>query len=154
MSNFFKNFKLKAKFLSIISITLIFILILINTFLVHTFNTALINKEKEKGQEITKLFAHISVNSLYRQDYYTLENNVMQLQTTPSVLSARIFDNSNSLVTPSSNPLPKSKNNSITFRENIVYNDFAIGRAELVIDLSAFIKQANQYRLKMLFSSF
>jgi signal transduction histidine kinase/CheY-like chemotaxis protein len=111
-------------------------------------------KEKEKGDQLTKVFAHNCASSLYRLDFYSLENYVIQMQNLPLVKSARVYDNSNRVVTPSSRGITEGKNNSITIKDLLTYNDLIVGKVEVDIDLSDSMKQINTYRYKTLFSSF
>jgi len=153
MKKYVNDLKLSTKITAFITLILLFSLFLINAVLIKSYYNTLIRKEKEKGNEITRMFAQLSVNPLYRQDYYTLESNVIQLQKSPSILSARVYDNTGIIVTPSSNEVANKKNNFIIIQEDLTIDKIVIGKVEVIIDLSDSVQQARIYQLKMFLSS-
>lgn len=153
MFGFFNRLKLSSKILSLISFTLIIALFFVNFFFNQLFYNVLISKDKDKGKETARTLAQISSNALHRLDYYSLENNVIQLQKNPDILYAKILDLTNVELTPSSRDISHVRNDYLVITEKIFYNFKQIGTVEIGIDLRNSIEQANQYILKMTLAS-
>lgn len=153
MIKILNELKLSSKILSFISLLLLVSLLLINAFFISSYYLTLISKDKEKGKDFTLVFAQLSSSALNRQDYYSLENFVILIQENPEVLYAKIYDNTDIVVTPSSKKSINSMKNHLSLSEDIIYNGQKIGKIEIGLDLSNTMSKANQYKMKMFLSS-
>lgn len=136
MTGLLNNIRLSAKIVSLISFCLIILLFVLFIVYNSMFQKTLIQQESIKGQEITKMFARISESPMMRQDYFSLEYNVKELQKNEDINYALVCDKNGIPLTPSTNPIKTGQIYTAVFRENIIGPDSeSIGYVEVSFNL-------------------
>ncbi len=147
---------LSSKIALVISITLVLMLIIINFFFMRLFSRLLMDSQESKAREITRMFSKINTPPLIRNDYYTLEQNVIELQKNRDIVSAQVYDSDLFLLTLSSNVI-KGENNVMLriYEEDIKnYEGGIIGHVTVGFDISDMVLFIKRYRLALYIASF
>lgn len=144
---------LSLKVIGIICFSLL-LLVLMNTLLFSSFLTNLVEQNnREREQEIARLFAKINAIPLEHYNYYAVQTNVNDLKTNQGIMSISVFDaggmliNVDSGANPDVDSLRKIGNR---YKEDIVGSDGkTIGSIDIVFDQSRLQKKIYGYRLFM-----
>lgn len=149
---FFRS--LSSKISLFLSLTLFFMLLILNFFIIDHNISFLLDNAKEMNNELTEMFAKINSSPLARRDFYALEKNVIELQRDDNVLFARIYNKNGTLLTPSSRPHKEIENSLIYQRE--IFNDEMeiIGSVSVGYDLSHIFSEINSYKYILYILSF
>ncbi|MEW6261715.1 MAG: ATP-binding protein [Thermodesulfobacteriota bacterium] len=120
-------------------------------FLTNLYTEMLIESTKEKGKQITILFAKINSNPLERMNYYALENNTKELLNNEDILAASVYDSSGFRLAPSAGDGKHVALQHVsTFTEDIYRDKEKIGSVKVSINLAKVHRTIERSRIVLL----